>query len=821
MRDDLNELRDIEGFPIGEDKDLHALSDPPYYTAYPNPHIEELIEKWGTAYDEATDDYHREPYVADVSEGKGGTIYNAHTYHTKVPQKAIVPFIKHYTQPDDIVLDTFCGSGMTGVAAQFTGRYAILADLSPVATFIAYNLNASIDKTEFRLEAARILNELEEECGWMYKTWHPTCDSPSRIKVDIDYTVWSDVFCCPYCGEEIVYYRAASNRKQRTSSSRFPCPSCDAQVSTRSADRAFETVSDEVLGQEIRRVKRVPVQIHYSVGSTHHIKEPDSADLEIVNKIESQVIPYWYPTDRMPPGDEARRNDSQGMTHVHHFYTKRSLWTYSALWHHIRNADIPHRIRARLMFWAQSAAIGQTHMNRYFEASYSQVNRYLKGTLYVGPKKSEVSPRYGFTGKMKQIARAAIPDRKASNLLISTMSATADHLPKNSIDYIFTDPPFGANIMYSELNFIWECWLRVKTNNTTEAIINDTQDKHLADYYELMREGFLQMYEALKPGRWITVVFHNSRASVWNAIQEALSQAGFVVAQVVTMDKKQKTMQQMTSPGSVKNDLVINAYKPRDGFTQQLLSGAGRDMEADFVAQHLAQLPVAANIERTQEMLYSKYLAYYVQRGYQVAYNSEQFYRALPQWGFVEIDGYWFANETQANEYEKRKAKLAAPKGKHALQQQQLFISNEKSARRWIWNFLETPQTYDAIYTAFVQALQTSEDDIPELQEMLDEGFVRTNGRWKRPDALTREELEQRRRARLLRQFDEYLKAAKRGQRLKEVRKEAVLEGFTEAYRGGRFNDIMTMGRKLPSRLVEESPDLRDFIEIAEARMEG
>ncbi len=87
MTDNLDELRHIEGFPIGEDEDLLALSDPPHYTAYPNPHIAEFIEKWGTPYDEATDDYHREPYVGDVSEGKSDPIYKPMPTTPKCPTR--------------------------------------------------------------------------------------------------------------------------------------------------------------------------------------------------------------------------------------------------------------------------------------------------------------------------------------------------------------------------------------------------------------------------------------------------------------------------------------------------------------------------------------------------------------------------------------------------------------------------------------------------------------------------------------------------------------------------------------------------------------
>ena len=109
---------------------------------------------------------------------------------------------------------------------------------------------------------------------------------------------------------------------------------------------------------------------------------------------------------------------------------------------------------------------------------------------------------------------------------------------------------------------------------------------------------------------------------------------------------------------------------------------------------------------------------------------------------------------------------------------------------------------------------------MPELKALLEEGFVRTNGQWKRPDTLTREELEHKRRERLLHQFGEYLETARAGQRLKEVRKEGLVAGFTEAYRASRFGDILTVGRRLDRRLLESSPDLRDFIEIAEAKVE-
>ncbi len=147
------EFRKIEGFPIGTDEDILALSDPPYYTACPNPFIADFIKQYGKPYDPATDNYRREPFATDVSEGKNDPIYNAHSYHTKVPPKAIERYISHYVNPGDLILDCFSGSGMTGVATErVKDCQAILVDLSPAATFIANNYMTPVDQIRVLLK---------------------------------------------------------------------------------------------------------------------------------------------------------------------------------------------------------------------------------------------------------------------------------------------------------------------------------------------------------------------------------------------------------------------------------------------------------------------------------------------------------------------------------------------------------------------------------------------------------------------------------------------------------------------------------------------
>jgi len=208
------EFRKIEGFPIGEDEDILKLSDPPYYTACPNPWIANFIEEWESQKPEKPADYHyhREPFATDVSEGKNDPIYRIPSYHTKVPPKAIEKYLLHYTEPGDIVIDAFCGTGMTGVACLQLGkesnkknygkRNAILFDLSPAAAFTASIMNSPLMPELNEGEKGELYKFVEKEILPLYETEF------NGLKTSFDYAVWSDWGVCPDCGTSFRLYDA-------------------------------------------------------------------------------------------------------------------------------------------------------------------------------------------------------------------------------------------------------------------------------------------------------------------------------------------------------------------------------------------------------------------------------------------------------------------------------------------------------------------------------------------------------------------------------------------------------------------------------------
>ena len=404
---DIDKVRNIEGFPISKDEDIIAMSNAPYYTACPNPFIEEFIRENGKPYDEATDDYHREPFAADVSEGKNDPIYNAHSYHTKVPHKAIMRYILHYTKPGDVVLDGFCGTGMTGVAAQMceypdpsfriqiesemTGvewgsRKAILNDLSPAATFIAYNYNTPVNMTEFRRKAERLINKCDKEYGWMYETQHvvngniqTTIDGKPQIG-RINCTVWSDVLICPTCSNNFVLWDVALDKEKGKVRDAFHCPFCDSELKKTDCARAQDTYLDTKLNETVTMAKQVPVLINYSIGKKRYEKAPDDYDLALIEKINNLEIPYWYPTDRMCEGSESRRNDRYGITHVHQFYTRRNLAALSLLRECLNTGRLSMEYTALLSRCTKQLRV---LISYFFNGGGGWVGTGLSGTLYI------------------------------------------------------------------------------------------------------------------------------------------------------------------------------------------------------------------------------------------------------------------------------------------------------------------------------------------------------------------------------------------------------------------------------------------------------
>lgn len=764
-------------------------------------------------------------------------------------------------------------------------RRPILIDLSPVANFIAYNLNVDVSASEFRKAADDFFKKIEAELGWMYETLH----TDGRRKGRINYVVWSEVFTCPNCAGDVVFMDQAYDPKTGKFAGEFECPHCRAALTTRSCEHKFTSYFDKAIGETVRKVTYVPVEIEYTLPGekTKYRKKPDEHDLALINRLANEQPKDWFPTAKLPVEDMVHGNilAPRGITHYHQFYLSRALHALSTMWR-IAGEWPDGRVRGFLKFMVEQCVWGMTVLNRFKTISFgkvgsSQVNQYLSNVFYAPPSNSEVAPWLILDGKYKRLQKmlAAQQLPTSRQVAISTASSLQSPIPDNSVDYIYTDPPFGDAIPYGDLNLLIEAWHNLVSNLEKEVLLDKKRKKLLSVYANLMQKAFAEYYRVLKPGRWMTVVFHNSKNLVWMAIQEAIGNAGFVVADVRTLDREQGSFKQVTAAGAVKQDLVISAYKPNGGLEERFKLEAGTEEGVwDFVRTHLKQLPVFVSkdgqaeviAERQNYLLFDRMVAFHVQRGVTVPLSAAEFYAGLAQ-RFPERDGMYFLPE-QVAEYDKKRMTV------REVLQLKFFVTDESSAIQWLkQQLLKKPQTFQELHPQFLKEIggwQKHEKPL-ELSELLEQNFLRYDGkgpipaqivswlkqsgemrkaiqdalasgtateengalafsalspqssllitrakdRWYVPDPNKAGDLEKLRERSLLKEFEDYRTSTQK--RLKVFRLEAVRAGFKKAWQERDYATIITVARKIPENVLQEDSKLLMWYDQALTRLGG
>ncbi len=863
-----SEFRNQEGFPQSTDEAILAMSDPPYYTACPNPWLADFVAHYSSKEKEA--DYkHSDPFASDVSEGRHTWLYKAHTYHTKVPPKAIEAYISHYTKPGDIILDAFCGSGMTGLAAMMAepSRTVILGDLAPAATFITYGYNRSADAFEFLQLAESVCNKLDEELGWMYEF-----DQQYGGKSLASYIVWSDVFICEACQGEIEFYENAYDAESKKFRDEFQCPHCDSKNRKVSTERISTTTYDFLLKSPWTSYKQIPSLIALSSGGRRNIKRrPTNSDIDRIEAVlASKVAAGGHKLVQLMLNRTGQWGDQwrnclhlRPITHAHQLFFPGQLRYLARLMELIDDMRPDHQ---QLLLFVLSSVIQKA--SRLMSYNADGIGRVQKGVLYISSCGQEMRLTHLLRITIKDLKRAIkeglwqmLPNRRykpKSGLLVTTGTASQLGLPDASVDYIFVDPPFGGNIPYSEVNFLWETLIGVFTAQNEEAVCSKIQEKDIAEYQKLMRDCFVELYRVLKPGRWMTVEFSNTKAAVWNAIQTSLQEAGFVVANVSALDKKQGSFKAVTTTVAVKQDLVISAYKPE---LQGITSLRADDIDKsvwEFLRSHLSFLPICKSkgedlsfvIERDPRILFDRVVAWLIRSGCPIPMSSQEFQEGLRQ-RFSERDGMFFLPE-QISEYERaRSAALHAP-------QMELFVADERSAIDWLVDFLrKRPSTYQEIQPAYTRQLGAGwkkHEEKPELSALLEDNFLRFDGngdvpnqihsylstnfkdlrglekddprlkakakdRWYVPDPSKAKDLEQKRERSMLKEFEAYKTAP--GRRLKEFRLEVLRTGFKTAWAARDYKTIIGIAQKIPEEALQEDEKLLLWYDQALTRTEA
>lgn len=569
-----------------------------------------------------------------------GALFGAFPYPTKISPEAIALFIAAHTDPGDTVFDGFAGSGTTGLAALLCGnptsellaeaeriglnvqwgpRDAVLYELGVVGALVADTLSNPPDPTAFQRAAEELVNDVLADVGWMYEA--PGSNGERGV---VRHVIWTNVLVCPACAKEVTLWDACVSLRPASISSVFICPRCRYETKVDEVQRATTHEWDDLLGDtrefRDRRIARVDGRSGTRTWSRTAVDE----DQKTLVRIASEPIPSTVPRGSVPWGDLYRRGYHAGISHVHHFYTRRNLIVFAKLWE--GTSKFQGKLCDGLRFWLLSYnAAHATIMTRVVAKSGQNdlvVTSAQPGVLYVSGLPVEKNLIAGLKRKLATITMAfrQIHAGRGKVTVRQASSAKLD-LPDKSIDYVFTDPPFGGNIPYAEVNFLNESWLGRLTNVSEEITVSNHQKKSIYDYQILLTSAFEEVNRILKPDGMATVVFHSTSSKIWRAFQTAYKDAGFSVELATVLDKTQGSFKQVTTRGSVHGDpvLLLNKRQAKVGTL---------DLSIWDVAQELrrAAEKVGDPEESTPQRLYSRLVMYYLERHMDVPIDAHAFY---------------------------------------------------------------------------------------------------------------------------------------------------------------------------------------------------
>lgn len=618
------------------------MSDEAYSGDKPNPSLPHFIAQHSVKFDADSDTYNIGGFSEPITTTKATAIYNMHTYWSKKPHDAIQRYMRHFTTPGDVVLDPFCGSGGTVLAALIQGCSGIAVDRSPAATFLTRNHCYPSGSLSDAFE--QVASAVKKEIDWLYATKCERCGGTATTTA----TICSQVFQCPRCLQKVPLYdcvsveaKTAKGKPKRANA----CPHC------------YSTGQTELIKSQSEKFGSIPVKVKYKClngckpnrgerthndGDAERRKAFLEFDLGKLAEIEGKDIPHPYPKGYEMTSFSRYQRDAlfyYDVTEVADLYTKRNLWAMSAIVDAISNLD-DSVSRDAMMFVVTSMCLFVTRMHQDNSGTGGNIT---KGTYYLPQNFKDMQVWDSFKRKFKSVERGfeqlrgLVPENPQA--VISTQSAcNLSAISDNSIDYIFTDPPYAEKVQYGELNYVWEAWLDVESDwHEEEIIVNEVRGISEADWANSIKQSMAECFRVLKPGRWLSLCYHDTSEGSWHLIQDIMTEVGFLIDKTdaaVFIDTGQKSYNQLRADKTTKRDLVLNFRKPKPGDSvvthlyipsdvdAETFHDLGRQFIRDFLTTHPGS---------TKDRVYDELVNRMVRRGEMEAHDFEELLRSVAE----------------------------------------------------------------------------------------------------------------------------------------------------------------------------------------------
>ena len=595
-------------------------------------------------------------------------VYKMHRYFARRPWSVFHELIKHYSNPGSIVLDPFCGGGVTVAEGLSLGRKVVGVDFNPLATFVTVAEVVDINLEQLREAFGNMGADLKEKVESLYVTTCPKC----KHKVPADWFEWSNLVECTRCKKAVQLSKAARVGKGEkiagVSAGEFRCyhKGCGAEFRPAQCSRLGEVL----------------VAVHCRCSQCGETSEFEPADSDsvlgnrIAREFEVRVKreELWYPTTEMPDWWDLRRPYNKHIRRFADLFTPRNLLAnaMAATW--LRDFEGNDAIR-QVLILTFSAALRFTNKmvcrnvawrgDRPLEwpgATYWLPEVHIEMNVWEAITNRWKAVEKGKKNSSETVGKRFVLAKSFSHLqgektcLIWTGDAAKLALPENSVDAIITDPPYGNNVLYGELSSFYWVWIsgilgkESLIDDADEAIVSKEHGKDLSSYRRMLRDIFIKCHAVLKPGRWMVMTFHNRDFPVWNAIHLAAHDAGFVLPEEDGLIYQPPVGQytrtvQLRRSGSMLGDFILSFRRAERLPTQTAIEYVeiGKKIEelAAEVCLHHAGGP-KGGVPLT--FIYNKLIPFLLNNNLLEKMGHKEVIPFLKH-NFYEKDGLWFLKE--------------------------------------------------------------------------------------------------------------------------------------------------------------------------------
>ncbi len=460
------------------------------------------------------------------------SMYVMHKFFGRNQGRIIQEYIKYYTHKEgEIVLDPFCGSGVTIGEALHLGRKAIGIDINPISIFVTRN-------TLLYISHMRLLEEFKA--------------IEADIKVDIS-NLYSTQ--CLKCGNVIP-------------------ATCFSWQESKLFDRRYVCPQD---GKSVEKVKSFD-RDRYNEINNHSINGFFNS---------TGLLNYWFPENPLYYSGGKAFLKKERYDNISDLYTYRNLIALAKLLDRIKKIH-ESDLRESFLFAFSSLVHLASKMtpvrpSRPFSSSWIQPSywycpNYMESNVWQLFERAVMGKQGLYRAKkdlklkikhvkevdsFEELQEATLP----SFLLLNSNITQLELIPQNSVDFIITDPPYGHSIQYGELLYLWGAWINILEGYNdilrNEIIVNSRQNKDLAIYEHLLGQAFHKIYSILKREKYCTVTFQNPSLSIRNILYRSVIQTGFLFERIVYHPPARASAKSLLQPvGSQQGDYFFIFKKP-------------------------------------------------------------------------------------------------------------------------------------------------------------------------------------------------------------------------------------------------------------------